>query len=43
MRGFPQTTCQDKSFDPCGGVCESAAAAAGGVNVSSTKVKVVVV
>lgn len=40
MRGVPQTTCQDKSLDPCGGVCQSAAA---GVNVSSTKVKVVVV
>jgi hypothetical protein len=42
MRGVPQTTCQDKSLDSCGGVCQSAAAA-GGVNVSSTKVKVVVV
>jgi len=41
MRGVPQSTCQDKSLDSCGGVCQSAAAA--GVNVSSTKVKVVVV
>lgn len=43
MRGVPQSTCQDKSLDSCGGVCQSAAAAAAGVNVSSTKVKVVVV